>query len=99
MTCVTSFEEDNRYGILVVVDRFDVTGLPARFVSMCVEAVLQDGDKSVREIGAGLRQDTMHLVVVTKNMRQILFHADYFTAHIGPLYGTFGVRKDRRISG
>ena len=48
LTCIGSFEEDNRYGILVIIDGFFVTRQPARFVSMLSKKVFQDGDKSVR---------------------------------------------------
>ena len=50
LTGVASFEEDNRYGILMIVDGFDVTVLADRFVSVYIEAVPRNGDKRVQEI-------------------------------------------------
>ena len=47
---IACFEEDNGYVILVLVNGFGVTVYPERCVSMCKEAVLKNGDKSVQEI-------------------------------------------------
>ena len=47
LTCIGSFEEDNRYGILVITDGFFVTWQPSMFVSMLSKTVFQYSDKSV----------------------------------------------------